>query len=369
MKILIVCNCASGLSDFRGMLICQLIERGHEVYAIIPQTDEVAEKKSEKMLESYNCKLIRIVMESRGMNPVKDIKLLQRYIKEIYRKKPDLVITYTIKPNAYGGIACRLCKVPYVANITGLGKAFQNEGLLRRFVSVLYKIAFRRAKVVFFENIENQQVILEAGIIRREQACLLNGAGVDLEKYSYQAYPNDNGEIRFLFIGRIMKEKGVDELFEAMKKLRTDGVNCCLQILGRFNDGYDTIIKEYEQEGWLKYGGYQSDVRPYITNSHCFVLPSYHEGMANTNLEAAAMGRPLITSRIHGCMEAVEDGVSGYLCEKENTENLYEVLKQFVQLSEEQKRAMGVAGRKRMERLFDKKNVVKRTLEKINCDE
>lgn len=362
MRILIICNCASGLYDFRGMLIHSLNEKNCDVSAIVPLTDDEHEKTSEFELERHDCRLIRIPMERRGLNPIQDLKLLKAYFSVIRREKPELIITYTIKPNIYGGIACQIRHVPYAANITGLGTAFQNDGLLKKLVTILYKIALRNAKVVFFENEENRQVILNAGIIRSEQSCLLNGAGVDLEEFSYQPYPTDQSETRFLFIGRVMKEKGIDELFSAMRKLRADGIACSLDILGGFDEDCSAMIEAYEQEGWLKYWGYQDDVRPFIENCHCFVLPSWHEGMANTNLECAASGRPVITSNIHGCMEAVEDGVTGFLCEKQNVESLYQVMKGFCELPYEKRESMGREGRKRMEAMFDKRKVVEETI-------
>lgn len=368
MRILIICNCASGLYDFRGMLIRSLIEENCGVSAIVPRTDDKHEIISESELEHHNCRLIHIPMERRGLNPIQDLKLLKAYLAVIRRDKPDLVISYTIKPNIYGGIACQILHVPYAANITGLGTAFQNDGLLRKFVTILYKIALRQAKVVFFENEENRQILLDAGIIRPEQSCLLNGAGVDLERFSCQPYPEYDGRTRFLFIGRIMKEKGIDELFAAMKKLRADGVECSLDILGGFDEDYSTMIEAYEQEGWLKYWGYQDDVRPFIANCHCFVLPSWHEGMANTNLECAASGRPVITSNIHGCMEAVEDGVTGFLCEKQNAESLYQVMKGFCELSREEKQNLGRRGRERMEMYFDKTLVVRNTIRALGLE-
>lgn len=370
MRILIICNCASGLYDFRGMLIHSLNEKNCDVSAIVPVTDDAHEKKSESELERHDCRLIRIPMERRGLNPIQDLKLLKAYFSVIRREKPELVITYTIKPNIYGGIACQLRHVPYATNITGLGTAFQNDGLLRKLVTILYQVALRRAKVVFFENEENRQIFLNAGIIRAEKSCLLNGAGVDLEEFSYQPYPMDYSQTRFLFIGRVMKEKGIDELFAAMKKLRADGVKCSLDILGGFDEDYSGMIEACEQEGWLKYWGYQDDVLPFIANCHCFVLPSWHEGMANTNLECAASGRPVITSNIHGCMEAVEDGVTGFLCEKQNADSLYEAMKRFCTLSIEERKTMGLSGRKRMEAVFDKRKVVEETIRHLSiCDE
>ena len=361
MNILIICNCASGLEVFRGMLIRELVKEGNTVSAIVPLVDNEKEWTSEKQIEEMDCRLIRIPMERRGMNPIHDLKLIIAYACAIKQERPDIVITYTIKPNAYGGIACRLLHVPYAANITGLGTAFQNDGMLRKFASTLYKIALKKARIVFFENEENQQIILDAGIIREEQAYLLNGAGVDLERFSCQPYPEYDGKTHFLYIGRIMKEKGIDELFTAMNQLRADGVECSLDILGGFDEDYSALIEAYEQEGWLKYWGYQDDVRPFIANCHCFVLPSWHEGMANTNLECAASGRPVITSNIHGCLEAVEDGVTGYLAQRKNPDDLYQVMKKFVKLSNEERKSMGLAGRKRMEKLFDKKTVVSMT--------
>lgn len=362
MKILVICNSASGLSDFRGMLLRKLTLTDNEVLAIVPIVNTPTEQKAEESLEAEQIQLIHIPMERRGMNPVKDFKLLLAYIKAIHNQKPDLVITYTIKPNAYGGIACQLCSVPYAINVTGLGTAFQGNGMLRKFVTVLYKIAFHKAKVVFFENEGNRDVIVNAGIIDEERTCVLHGAGVDLEKFPYLEYPQDNDCIRFLFIGRVMQEKGIDELFAAMRMLCQDGVNCHLDILGGFDEDYSERIKECEAEDWLSYHGYQSDVRPFIAASHCFVLPSWHEGMANTNLECAATGRPVITSNIHGCMEAVEDGVTGFLCEKQNAEDLYRVMKRFTELSREERASMGLAGRRRMEEIFDKRKVVEMTI-------
>ena len=211
-----------------------------------------------------------------------------------------------------------------MTNITGLGTAFQNKGILRNIVTIMYKVGIKNAKTVFFENEENCQVFIEKGIVSKEKVCLLMGAGVNLEHYSVTSYPLTEGT-RFLFMGRVMKEKGINELFEAMHRLYMDGIACTLDILGGCEEDYKEIIKKYETEGWINYYGYQKDVRPFINNCHCFVLPSWHEGMANTNLESAASGRPVITSNIHGCLEAVEDGISGYLAEEKNPGDLYRV--------------------------------------------
>lgn len=357
-KYLILSNNSDGLYGFRKDLLAELGQKGALV-ASIPNNGFFLE------LKGIGCRIIETPIDRRGINPVTDLKLLRTYFRMLRAEKPDLVITYTIKPNVYGGLVCRLLGVPYAVNITGLGTAFQNRGLLRALVTMLYKAALKKAKVVFFENSANRQVFMDLGIVREKQACLLNGAGVNLQKYSPAPYPEEEGPARFLFIGRVMKEKGIDELFEVMERLSGEGMDCCLDVLGGYEEDYAEAMQRYEKAGWLRYHGYQQDVRPFIRQAHCFVLPSYHEGMANTNLECAAMARPVITSRIPGCMEAVEEGVSGLLCEARDADSLYGAMKAFLALPREEKVRMGAEGRKRMENLFDKRVVVEKTVKEL----
>ena len=229
----------------------------------------------------------------------------------------------------------------------------------------MYKVSSKNAKVVFFENIENLEIFVNFGIVKKENTKLLNGAGVNLDKFSYRTYPENTKTVRFLFMGRIMAEKGVNELFEAMQRLYKNGYNFELDVLGNYEEDYENIINKYENDGWLKYHGYQNDVKPFIKKAHCFVLPSWHEGMANTNLECAAMGRPLITSNIHGCLEAVVENKSGYLCERKNANSLYDCLKKFIELPYDQKVEMGKQSRIHMEEVFDKNKVVDETIKEL----
>ena len=357
--IVILANNSGGLYHFRGMLMSELVKRGNTVVAMTPFDSDIGE------IQDLGVELINTPINRRGINPGEDIKLLNNYKNRLKMLQPDMVITYTIKPNIYGGFVCRMLKIPYAVNITGLGTAFQKKGMLRRAVTAMYKIALKKADIVFFENEENRQIFLRKKIVREQKTCLLMGAGVDLERFQVCEYPRESGSIRFLFIGRVMKEKGIDELFCAMRMLRSDGIDCILDVVGECEEDYSAEIEIREKEGWLNYHGYQKDVRPFIEAAHCFVLPSWHEGMANTNLECAAMGRPVITSNIHGCMEAVENGVSGYLCQKQNADDLYQVMKRFLRLPYDERKSMGLAGRKRMEELFDKVKVVKKTITSI----
>lgn len=362
MKVLILANNDEGLYKFRKDLLETLLSKGHYVIASIPEGRWI------KSIEHLGVKIILTEINRRGVNPIEDFVLFVQYLRIILSIKPDLVITYTIKPNIYGGVACRFLRVAYVENITGLGSAFQEKRFVKKMVCFLYKISCKKAKVVFFENEENKQIFVDNNLIREEQAYRLAGAGVNLEEYPYAEYPDKKETIRFLFIGRIMKEKGVDELFEVARKIKKEYPDILFDIVGPMEDEYEPVLNKLEKEGIITYYGYQKDVRPFIERCHCFVLPSWHEGMANTNLENASMGRPVITSKIHGCLEAVIDGETGYLCESKSSDSLCKVMKKFICLSYEQKRQMGIKGRKHIEDIFDKRKVVAETIEAMSKD-
>lgn len=357
MRILILANFDVGLYQFRKELIQELLKT-NEVFISLPYGELV------EPLIQLGCQFIDTPLERRGMNPVKDGKLFFTYLRIFRKVRPEMIVTYTIKPNVYGGFAARISGIPYAVNITGLGTAFQKEGMLRKLVTIMYKLSCRKARVVFFENSENRQIFLNEKIVSEGQACLLNGAGVNIEHFDLMDYP-DGDVTKFLFIGRVMKEKGIDELFAAMKMLVDGGVPCTLDVVGGYEEDYKDMIKKYETEGWLRYHGYQKDVRPFIKACHCFVLPSWHEGMANTNLECAASGRPVITSNIHGCMEAVENTITGFLVNRHDKQDLFRKMKDFSEIDYEKRKIMGIAGRKRMEDMFSKSSVVEKTIRKL----
>jgi galacturonosyltransferase len=358
-KILVLSNNDVGLYKFRKELLQELINQGNEICISLPYGDMI------NPLIDMGCKFIDTEVDRRGVNPFTDFKLLLKYYNIIVNQEPDLVITYTVKPNIYGGMICRMKKVPCAINITGLGTAFQKEGLLKRIIISLYKISCKKARVVYFENKGNQNVFIRSKIVKKEQTCKLNGAGVNLDEYKLSKYPDNIGEIRFLFIGRVMKEKGVDELFEAAQKIKKEYDNVVFDVVGPMEDNYIEIIRNLEDGNIIHYYGYQSDIKPFIERSNCFVLPSYHEGMANTLLEAGAMGRPLITSDIYGCKEAVIDGKTGYLVKVKDSEDLYVRLKQFIDLPYELKVKMGINSYIDIQKKFDKNVVIEKTIDRL----
>ena len=358
MRILILANSDIGLYKFRKEIIEAMISRNNEVYISLPYGDLVGP------LSESGCTFIDTKVDRRGVNPKNDIKLLNQYKSIIRNVNPDYVITYTIKPNIYGSIAARWANKAYAVNITGLGTAFEHKGLVRSIVVLLYKYALKNAKVVFFENSGDRAEFLSYNCCKKEQTHVLNGAGVNTNTFSYIPYPS-NDIFHFLFVGRVMKEKGIGELFDAMKRLVKE-TKCLLDVVGPFEEDYKEEIERYEEEGWLKYHGYQEDVRPFIAQCDCFVLPSYHEGMANTNLESASSGRPIITTNIPGCKEAVVDGISGYLCEPQNADSLYRAMKDM--LNNDNRESMGKEGRQLMETRFKKERIVEETLQGLAID-
>ena len=357
-RIAILANHSGGLYDFRKDLISEL-KKYASVTVAVPHND-----RWDELLHLAD-RVIELPIDRRGMNPLHDSKLFHQYRAILKEVKPDLVLTYTIKPNIYGGLACRLAHIPYAVNITGLGSAIENGGWLKKFVLALYKPALKGARVIFFENTGNRDTLAATGVVPKGRDAVLNGAGVNLDDYPYQPYPQE-GPVRFLFVGRVMHEKGVDELFAAAKRMKQEySIDVEFHIVGSFEEGYKPLMDELEKAGVVKYYGYQSDMKRFYAMASCVVLPSYHEGMSNVLLEAAASGRPLITSDIPGCREAVEDGNSGYLCPAKDANALYGAMQRVMELSVEQRSEMGCRGRERMEQQFSKTAVVTETIDKL----
>lgn len=362
-KIMILANNDIGLYKFRKELIQTLIDQNNEIVISLPDGPNI------QPLIDMGCKFINTDINRRGINPIVDFGLLLKYFKIMKSNKPDYVITYTIKPNIYGGVASRLSRVPYAINITGLGTAFQKNNLLKGIIVFLYRFACSKAKVVFFENQENRDVFVQHKIIPEDQSCVLNGAGVNLKEFSFCEYPSDKERIHFLFIGRIMKEKGVNELFEAAERIHGENEDILFDIVGPYEDDCKDRIDELSAKGIIDYHGYQQDVRALISRSHCLLLPSYHEGMANTLLEAGAMGRPLITSDIPGCREAVVKEESGFLVRPKDSSDLYDKIMNFVNLPYEQRKRMGEKSHQHIKATFDKNEVIRKTLSHLSGNE
>lgn len=355
MKILVLTNHSYMLYQFRRELIEKLLEENQVVIGT-PFGDHIDD------FRTMGCRMIDIPIDRRGINPKEDLKLYKRYEKILKEENADKVITYSIKPNIYAGFACRRANIPYYVNVQGLGTAFQKKGL-STVVTLMYKTALKKARTVFFENEVNAQEFIDRKILKKDKITVLHGAGVNLERFVYQPYPSEDGGIHFLYLGRIMKEKGIDELFTSAKNLKAKyGDKVIFDLVGFFEDEYKETVKQLEKDGVVIFHGFQSDPRPFYAMAHCIVLPSYHEGMSNVLLEASATGRAIITSDIPGCREAVEDRKNGYLTEVKNSDALEKAMEEFILLNTVTRCEMGRHGRAYMERVFDKKSVVEATV-------
>ncbi len=355
-RIFIITNHSYMLWQFRRELILEL-KKNHEVVLCMPFVGH------EQDFEALGLRCIEIPMERRSISLRSDLKLMSTYRKLLKREKPDLVITYSIKPNIYVGLLCSHMKIPFYANVQGLGTAFQSKSLAS-VVTLLYKTAFRKVQKVFFENEGNAAEFCDRRIVSREKIKVLSGAGINTEHYALQEYPK-NDVFRFLFVGRIMKEKGLDELLYAVKRLASEGERFNLDLVGFYEDEYSAQVEQLQQAGIAVFHGFQQDTRPYYAAADCVLQPSYHEGMSNVILEAAATGRPVIVSNISGCREAVEDSVTGILVPAKDADALYEAMKQMLHTPCPLRAHMGIKGREKVYTEFNKVTVVQQTIETL----
>ena len=357
MKILILTNFDMGLYKFRRELISELCKE-NEVIAALPDGEYI------DALKELGLECIIFEFKRRGMNPFSDFSQYRRYIKLIKNVKPDVVLTYTIKPNVYGGMACQKLKVPYIANVTGLGTSIENGGLLSKLAKKLYKRGLSGAKCVFFQNKENKKMFEEYGIANGNNR-LIPGSGVNLDVHPLEDYPEADKNIKFLFIGRVMRDKGIDELLRAIDDVHKKHKNVSLDIVGDCEEDYSEKLSEAVKKGFVRYHGRQKLVHNFIKDAHCTVLPSYHEGLANVMLESASTGRPVITTRVPGCLETFEEGITGLGCEPKSAESLKEAMEKFLSLSNEEKRQMGIKGREKIVLEFDRRFVVNAYMDEI----
>lgn len=350
------------LYKLRKEIILKLLEENYEVIISCPNGKYIEE------MTGWGCIFVETKVDRRGTNPITDSILLLSYVKVLKSVKPDVVLTYTIKPNLYAGLACRILNIPCLNNITGLGSGFSKSPILKFLLSNLYKASLKKSKCIFFQNTEDMQTLIEKKIVKGP-AQLIPGSGVNLEDYTFKEFPQDENP-SFIFIGRIMKDKGIDQYLEAAKVIKTKYPNTTFRIVGFIEETqpyYKGRIRDYEEKGYISFLGFQADVKPYIEKSHCLVQPSHGgEGMSNVLLETAATGRALIASDIPGCRETIDEGINGYMFEKKNTNSLISKIEFFMNKSYKEKAKMGENSRKKVKTEFDRNIVVNAYVKKIN---
>nr|ABK81661.1 WbtD [Francisella tularensis subsp. novicida U112] len=357
-KVIFFGNNEVGLYNFRKEVV-QAISRQNDVCVVCP-----IESKRE-FFESIGCKVINIKMDRRGKNPFKDLLLLFNYFKIIKKEKPDYIFSYTIKPNLYVGLVNLFFRKKFYPNVTGLGSVFANHSIVQKFIISLYKLSFKSTTKVFFQNEQNKKLFIAKKIISGEKSILLPGSGVNLDENKYVDYPKDQGILKFVFLGRIMKEKGIYELLEAFAILEKKYKNISLDIYGFCDENKSNFMGKVNTIKSVKFYGFTDNTKEKIASAHAVVLPSYHEGMSNVLLEAAAIGRPVIASDIPGCREIFDDGLSGLSCNPNDMSSLCNSLEYFINMSYIDKIAMGNQARAKIEKDFDRNIVVNAYLRQL----
>ncbi len=359
MKILLLANSAFKLSNFRAGLIRTLVADGHELVAATPRDNSL------ERLKSLGVRVVNLPMDATGTSPLREISLLFRIFRILRSEAPDAVLGYTIKPNIYGALSARLLHIPFIPNVTGLGTAFDRENLLSRIVKFLYRVAFRNCPKVFLQNPDDLNLFIRSQLIRADQAELLPGSGVDLAGFAAHPLPGRGARLTFLLFARMLRDKGVVHFAEAAQRLAPDYPQARFLLLGPLGEGKSGGLNAKEMEALsaefpVEYLGPRDDVRPTVVEADCVVLPSfYHEGTPRSLLEAGAMGRPIITTDWPGCRDVVDNGRNGYLCRPEDSEDLADKMRRILDMTDDERIAMGSASRKRMETHFDENIVIK----------
>lgn len=357
-KVLFLVNHDVVIYNFRLELVERLLADGHQVVISSPYGERIED------LKALGCEYRDIDISRHGMNPVQEVKLLAAYIRLLKEVRPEIVLTYTIKPNIYGGMAAALLGIPYVANITGLGTAVEKGGLVQKITVLLYKLAFAKVQRVFFQNEENRQFFVDRKIAVSRHG-MLPGSGVNLQRFRPLPYP-EGEKTEFVFISRIMKEKGADQYLDAAEVIREKHPDTVFHVCGFCEEHYEARLKDLQERGVIVYHGMVRDVKAVLAKTHCTIHPTFYpEGISNVLLESCACARPIITTDRSGCREVIDDGINGFVVQQRSTEDLIEKIEKFLTLTHSQRQAMGLAGRAKVEQEFDRQIVVERYIKEL----
>ncbi len=346
MKILLVANQDSVIYNFRSELVEELLKE-NKVYILCPKGDLLQD------LEQKGAQLIDVSLERHSKGIRSNLTTLRSYNRIINKIKPDFVLTFTIKPNLYAGFICRFKNIPYIPNVTGLGRIMTLSKPFNQILLKIHKMAFKKAKSVFLQNRRDYELFSALGFSDM-QLTLLPGSGVNLNRFEYQKYPN-NQKITFAMISRVMKQKGIEEYCEAAKIVKEKNPNTTFLIYGKLEDDYKEYIEKFENEQIIEYKGYAKNMAEIYSNINCLVHPSYYyEGLSNVILEAAATGRPAITTDWPGCKDAIIDGVTGLSVPIKDANRLAEKIHYFLSLTNDEKEEMGKNARQHVEYNFNR---------------
>lgn len=353
--ILFSANSSWNLVNYRRPIIRKLLKQGYEVLAAVP-ADEAA-----PALRALGVEIHHIPIDPRGLSPMRDARLLFTYRRLMGQLKPMAFLGFTAKPNIYGSIAAASYGIPVINTISGLGTGFLSGRALQNILSALYRWGLRRSQRVFFHNPEDRDLFVSQRLVTATQAAVVPGSGVDLQRFCSARNRDPSESPTFLFIGRFLKDKGAIEFAQAAGLVKKHAT-AQFQMLGSFEDHPRAVVPKLletlAQESSVELLGITDDVRPFIANADCVVLPSYREGLPRVLLEASAMATPVIATDVPGCRHVVDDGVTGLLCEARSAASLAETITVMVEMSAEERTAMGLRARQKAEREFSQERVV-----------
>ena len=382
MKIVILLNTSWNIYNFRAGLIRHFLASKHEIICLAPKDDY------SHLLVEMGCTFIETPLDNKGINPLNDLKYCFSLWKILRKVRPDVIFAYTIKPNIYGNFVAKMLKIPVLSNVSGLGTVFIRENFSAKIAHFLYKMAFKFPQKIFFQNKDDLQIFLDKNLLKKSKTALLAGSGINLEEFSFQILPKkstenpkENSSFTFLLIARLIYDKGILEYIDAIRIIKSEQKNqqnntqintqIKFQLLGKIDTQNALNITQTQVDTWVRedlieYLGETSNVKPFIIAADCVVLPSYREGTPRTLLEAAAIGRPIITTNVAGCKEVVENELNGFLCEAKNAQDLAEKMTKMRFLSVEKRQEMAHNGRKKVAQQFDEKLVIAKYQQEID---
>lgn len=353
MRIALTSITYEGIMRCSSELMISLKKQNYDVFIVAPTLRDISDSKE------LGINYIPIKIEAHGTNPLQEIELIKQYIKIYKEIKPDLVLSYTIKPDIYSGIACTMLKIPYISTINGIGDGIYNKGILRYIILTLLKIGLKNSRNVVFQNRRNKELFLTYKIVPLDKAVLVPGSGINIKLHPYEEFPKNDSVIIFTFIGRVSRDKGINEFIEAIKLLKKKYQNIQFNVVGACSKGYNDIVRNASNKGYIRYLGKvePGEIHKILAASHAVILPSYHEGIPNVLLEGGAAGRPILTTFAEGCEDTFVDGVSGIGFEPKDINTLVDAIERFIAMPNKAREIMGKEAHKKIVTEFNR-NIV-----------
>lgn len=363
-RIVLTSNTSWNLWNFRRGLINSLITSGNEIYLVSPRDSSVEALKGLGVIH------YPIEMNQKGTNPLQDIKLINDYKRIFEEINPAIVLSFTIKPNIYSSIVANKLRIPIINNISGLGTIFIKKSISTIIGYLLYLVSVKHSSWVFFQNTDDAKLFLQLKLTSNLRSSVIAGSGVNTSEFNYKR--TDNPGLTYLFVGRLIGDKGIKELMEAIHSISLTSSNVRFLIVGELGPNNKTAISRKDFEEFLEdhscveYLGKQDNMVPIYAKADVMILPSYREGLSKSLIEACAMSLPVITTDVPGCRDVVQEGFNGFLCEPRSVQSLVNRIEEMIMLTQEQRLTLGKNGRYIAESKYSEELVINSYLKRIH---